>query len=176
MAKVAEMIEGAPIFSAAPKGAISDEDVQRFAPTLIRMEEQLGHRLKPVEVVEVARNPRSPLHAFFDWDDESAAQKYRLWKARKLIGSVRILVIDEKGRKVPQRAFFNVRLDDDEEPGRAYVSIGRVMEDAALRKQVVERALMDAEHWAEKYRQVRELKRIRIVIRRVAKTLRRRKR
>lgn len=43
-------------------------------------------RLTPENVLELARDPRNPLHAFFTWD-ESAAEKYRLRQAKEEIES-----------------------------------------------------------------------------------------
>jgi len=45
-------------------------------------------RLLPADVVNAARPTNSPLHPHFDWDDSSAAEKYRLDQARTLIRSV----------------------------------------------------------------------------------------
>ena len=51
--------------------------------------------LTPVMVVDVARDPKHPLHPRFEWDDTVAGEKYRVHQARQLIRSVRIRVIDE---------------------------------------------------------------------------------
>jgi len=56
--------------------------------------EQRG-RLSPADVVETARDPASPLHHCFDWDDSTAAESWRLEQARRLIRSVRVVVIHE---------------------------------------------------------------------------------
>lgn len=54
-------------------------------------------RLLAQDVVEAARNKASVLHGFFDWDDSSAAEKYRLDQARDLIASVRVdLTVNHK--------------------------------------------------------------------------------
>ena len=42
-------------------------------------------RITPARVVEAARDPESPLHRYIDWDDTTAARKYRLVQARNLI-------------------------------------------------------------------------------------------
>jgi hypothetical protein len=47
-------------------------------------------RLIPAEVVSDARDPASPLHAQFEWDDSKAAEAHRLSQARTLIRSVKI--------------------------------------------------------------------------------------
>lgn len=41
--------------------------------------------LLPKAVVDEASDPKSPLHAHFDWDDEAAAVAHRLNQARALI-------------------------------------------------------------------------------------------
>jgi hypothetical protein len=46
----------------------------------------------PYAVVEAAKNPKHILHECFDWDDTSAAYKYRLDTARHLIASIEVLV------------------------------------------------------------------------------------
>jgi len=49
-------------------------------------------RLLPADVLEEARNPDSPLHGHFEWDDTEAAAKYRLSQARALIRTVKLNV------------------------------------------------------------------------------------
>ncbi len=46
-------------------------------------------------VVDIARDPKHPLHSRFEWDDTVAGEKYRRFQAGQLIRSVRIRVIDE---------------------------------------------------------------------------------
>ena len=41
-----------------------------------------GGRVTPEEVIDAARRTDSPLHDYFDWDDTSAAHKYRIEQAR----------------------------------------------------------------------------------------------
>ncbi len=47
-------------------------------------------RLTPKKVLEAAADPDHVLHGEFDWDDTTAARKWRLEQARKLIRSVEI--------------------------------------------------------------------------------------
>lgn len=44
------------------------------------------------EVVRRAKSKRSPLHKFFEWEDEVAAHAYRIEQARELIRSFKIRV------------------------------------------------------------------------------------
>lgn len=50
--------------------------MDEIARRLLEMEND--GRLTPAEVLEEARNPESPLHDQFTWDDTEAAEKYRL--------------------------------------------------------------------------------------------------
>lgn len=72
--------------------------------TLAEMLER-GGRLVASEVVEAARDRRSPLHSQFEWDDNAAAIQYRNWQARSLIKqfSVTIVEPEEKLVHVPPR-------------------------------------------------------------------------
>lgn len=47
-------------------------------------------RLDPADVVEAARDPASPLHGYFEWDDTEAARQHRLGQARQLIRRIKI--------------------------------------------------------------------------------------
>jgi len=47
-------------------------------------------RLDPKDVVDEARDPRSPLHKSFTWNDDEAAEQWRLQQARQLIRSIKI--------------------------------------------------------------------------------------
>lgn len=60
-----------------------------------------GKALRAQHVLEVARAPENPLHKHFDWNDSSAAEKYRLQQAGQLI--VRARVIVEKRYSEPTR-------------------------------------------------------------------------
>lgn len=57
--------------------------------------EEHGADLVPATVVEVARDPESPLHGFFEWDNTAAAAAYREVQAQNLIRRVHVLLIRE---------------------------------------------------------------------------------
>jgi hypothetical protein len=47
-------------------------------------------RLDPKDVVDEARDPQSPLHKSFTWNNDEAAEQWRLQQARQLIRSIKI--------------------------------------------------------------------------------------
>lgn len=50
----------------------------------------LGESCKPQEVVDLAKNPNTELHKCFDWNDEIAANKWRLHTARNILLSLKV--------------------------------------------------------------------------------------
>jgi hypothetical protein len=88
-------------------------------------------RLQPSDVLADARNPTSPLHSHFEWDDGLAAERYRLSQARSLIRSVKIHVTV---RDMPLSVVGYVRdpeLQDTRDPGYRNVMQLRTEEDSA---------------------------------------------
>lgn len=79
-------------------------------------------RLTPRAVVEAARDPNSPMHACFEWDDSVAGDKWRIEQARRLIRTVRI-VYEEEVIVFPRRYVPDPATEADE-PG--YVSVAQV--------------------------------------------------
>lgn len=57
-------------------------------------------RIRPKDVVDAARDPTSPLHAHFDWQDSVAGEKWRLEQARELIRWVVVRVRVTKDRMI----------------------------------------------------------------------------
>ena len=72
--------------------------------------------LRPADVVEAARDPESPLHSHFEWDDTEAAEKWREEQARQLIRNVRI----EVGTSSPVLVRAFVSLPVDRQNGAGY--------------------------------------------------------
>lgn len=56
-------------------------------------------RLTPDDVVEEAADLASPLHHFFEWDNNEAAARFRLIQAAGLIRSVKVRVTRTKGNE-----------------------------------------------------------------------------
>lgn len=106
-----------------------------------------GGRLKPDDVVEEARKPRHPLHKHFEWDDNAAAEAYRINQARAIIRSVRIVATDIN--EGTARAYHSI--NDD---GRAYRSVSEIQTSAMLQLSLHRAALRDLMAWENRYRSI----------------------
>jgi len=89
--------------------------------------------LTPNNVVEKAKNKKSILHKYFEWDNSEAAEKYRLQQAKNIINHV-VEVIVIKGNVIEERAYFNVIAKNNE---RSYVSLTEVIKVPSYKKQLL---------------------------------------
>jgi hypothetical protein len=108
--------------------------------------------LKPQVVVDAARDPSSPLHDRFTWDDSVAAEKYRLEEARNLIRLV-IEVIPNTDNK-PHNVY--VSLSQDAAKGGGYRTMVSVLSAAESRAILLEDARREMESFEQKYRTLQE--------------------
>jgi hypothetical protein len=118
-------------------------------------------QLRPKAVVDAAREPTSPLHESFEWNDTEAAERYRLGQARRLI-RVAVTVLPRNNEKV--RAYVSLSSDrhhpeEDEELGAAggYRSMTEVLAADDLRAIMLNDALRDLQVMERKYAQLSQL-------------------
>lgn len=74
-------------------------------------------KLTAHDVVRAARNPESPLHSCFEWDDSKAAEQWRLEQARSLIRSVEVRITVQDGGTVSVPVYVRDPARDTEEQG-----------------------------------------------------------
>lgn len=119
---------------------------------LARLASKHRGRLTEAMVVEASRDPESPLHPLFLWDnDEEAARIGRLEIARTLIVSVRITAAEAKEYdvSVAVRKYHGV--------GDGYAELGRVMGRDDLRQMLLSSALEDLEQLKRRYSALRDI-------------------
>lgn len=131
-------------------GNLSAEDA---AKELEKIRSNHGE-LRPEYVVEDAKDENSILHDYFDWDDSSAAAKYRAQQARVLINNIKVEV---KTTKVfcNVKAFVNVVTDTNKL--RTYVPINEVLADNTAYADLLSQAKDDMSSFIDKYNRVSEL-------------------
>lgn len=138
----------------------------KFTPEVLNaiIEVQKTQGLTAENLLEKAKDRRNPLHDFFDWNNDSAAVKYRLHQARLLINEVKILVNE---KEIYAFENVNVSVDELEVPAREYKPVAEILSNDEYRKQVISTALKNITHWQDKYKEYGELKPIFVSIEKV---------
>jgi hypothetical protein len=137
-------------FDGAVPGRAKRADPQVIGEALETIRLENGGELHPHAVVADARDAKSPLHRYFEWDDKKAAEAHRMDQARALIRSIR--VIDDKDEK-SRPAFLSIRSD----VGIGYHSIRDVLNSRDLRQRLLEQAQRDLDSWTARYHELREI-------------------
>jgi hypothetical protein len=127
-----------------------------IAKELAKLARKHGGQLRPEVVVESARDPKSPLHSSFNWDDTEAAIQWRLQQARMLIRAVVTYESVGDGKTVKVRPYVSLS-SDRTEGGPGYRTLVSVMSDDELRAQMLVDARDDMQRFKAKYRALKEL-------------------
>lgn len=117
---------------------------------LIRSEN--GGFLRPADVVNYARDDKSALHEYFEWDDSAAAEKYRLAQARALI---RVAVVVEPRTSEKLRAYVSLTSDRSAEGG--YRAIADIINDEVLKETLIADAMKDLASFTRKYEKIKRV-------------------
>jgi len=125
---------------------------------LTRLALEHGGELQPRAVVDAARAEDSPLHDSFDWNDTSAAEKFRLAQARSLIRAV--VTYEELGNKLIESRVFVSLTSDRDTDGAGYRLTTNVMSDDVQRQQMLTDAMVEMQRFKEKYRRLTELAKV----------------
>lgn len=105
--------------------------------------------ITPEGVLARAQNPKSPLHAAFEWDDEKAAVQYRLEQARALVRSYKVKIPE---LNVNIRRFTSIETAD----GRGYDETTRVLDNPFLRRQLLDRLTAELKAIQSRYERIGE--------------------
>jgi hypothetical protein len=117
-----------------------------------RLMTQTGGMLHPRDVVKAARDPKSPLHKLFTWDDREAAARYRISEARQLINSYEITYEEQN---ISVKALTSIEMD--RAFGGGYRWTHDVLQRSDLREEMKKDALRVLEAARSKYQHVTEL-------------------
>ena len=96
-----------------------------------------GGKVLPNDVVRDARKEDSPFHAGFEWDNRTAANEWRLEQARLIIRSIRVVIVDEKGKEKQHRVHVHCYTIDEEDGNDGYVTLEKLKENPGLRQQAL---------------------------------------
>ena len=106
------------------------------------------NEIDPEKVVEESRPEGAVLHSLFDWDDASAAAKYRVTQARFIIRNIERTEDTNDG---PVKVRHIVHTDD------RYAPVMVVMSDTELRNRQLEMALEELSEIEAKYHHLKAL-------------------
>lgn len=145
----------------------ANADANAVGAHIEMLREQFKGEITPEDVLNDARNPNSPLHSFFEWDDSAAAEQHRLAQARGLIRSVVAIYVSEDKPATRVRAYVHVN-----EPGAPhYRETSHAMSAAKTREMVLRRAWSELQAWRKRYADLKEFAGLVEVIDDVAKKL-----
>jgi hypothetical protein len=108
-------------------------------------------RITPEKVLERAKDENSELHKCFEWNNDVAAEKYRIIQAGNV---VRMLYIEPKGEGAPPVRVLSRTSDTVYQPTRIFLT--NTTEYEALLK----RALSELESFRNKYKTLSELEQV----------------
>lgn len=121
------------------------------------LQKQQGGGLNAEDVVLDAKNPNSPLHPFFEWDDTEAAKRHRLEQARLLIRSVvAVYRKDESEGETRMQAYVHV--PDRDSPH--YQATHEALAVPDTRELVLRRAWRELKAWQKRYESLDEFSRL----------------
>lgn len=112
--------------------------------------------LTPDAVVADARNPNSPLHSHFEWDNGKAAEQHRLAQARRLIRAVVVTYVMSDHPAVRTRAYTHIHEGETSH----YRSTDQALSQKRTREMVLRRAWDELRQWRRRYRDLNELARV----------------
>jgi len=144
-------------YSATKNGALSDKQAQQVGIEL----EVAGfdEEPDPHEVLEYAKNnPETVLHSLFQWDDDLAATQYRIWQARRIIGSIQVEVILPSGKSEVTRKYANIQVPINKtQSEQRYIAIDKIARSPKLSEETVKKAKRELDAWRRRYKIMREM-------------------
>lgn len=108
-------------------------------------------RITPEKVLERAKDENSELHKCFEWNNDVAAEKYRIIQAGNV---VRMLYIEPKGEGTPPVRVLSRTSDTVYQPTRIFLTNTTEYED------LLKRALSELESFRKKYETLSELEQV----------------
>jgi hypothetical protein len=129
-------------------------DAQKVGEYLEDLYQRFDGYLTKDEILAKARSQQSPLHKYFEWDENEAAERYRRRQVSYLLSTLRV---KKNGKVTRTRAFVFVH-DPKHDGRKVYVNIRSAMGNPEMKRQLVERAHKELTRWIGAYGGARELR------------------
>jgi hypothetical protein len=127
-----------------------------------------GGVLRPSDVVAFAKNKKTALHSYFEWDDSKAAAAHRLEQARELIRVV-VTVLPNTQEKV--NVYASLPNDRKSKDG-GYRAVVDILDDEDLTAQLLDSAARDLDAFRTKYARLRKVASMRDLFTAIDRTVR----
>ena len=118
-----------------------------------QLEEKNGKVTKEM-FLDASRPENSPTHSLFEWDNDIAAEKWRLSVATKTINNLRVVYIKPEKTEQKVKAFINA---SKPKAKPQYVNIVSALSDEKTREIVVERLRTEVKALIERNKHIDEL-------------------
>jgi hypothetical protein len=159
------------IYVPAKGSRITKEQAQRYGDHLEVLLEENNGSITPRVVLDSARDPSSPTHDFFEWNDAVAAEHWRTNQASYMMRSIHV-VVKRNGTEEQQRYLYNVNsVPFGDTASSVYVSIRDVQRHPDLSDQVIHQALRYLDWWQGKYQIYNEFDKIIFAIKETKKEI-----
>lgn len=122
-------------------------DAQKVADEI----SSIGLSVKPEEIVDKARDENTELHKCFEWDDTKAAERYRVYQARKIVCHLIVKEVNDEPQKQEVRFFYKT----DSQEG--YKPTSYIMRNKDEYHKLLDRALTELKAFQRKYSTLKEL-------------------
>ena len=135
--------------------AVGGVEAQDVGERLHDLEKEHGG-ITPEIIIGDAVSENSVMHPMFEWNNDKAANHWRVNQARKII---QYIITIEKSGMPEVRTYVSIVAPDDSvlDRNRIYISSRVAMADKLTRKQVLQDAWNGILRWRERYKAYKEL-------------------
>lgn len=142
------------------KATTSDLERERVRAALAAIVERSQGVLNPRDVLDVARDPAHVLHSYFDWDDTSAGERYRLLQVGVLVRHVRLTVV--KPDPVTREVQITTTRGYQSRPSMrrssgGYEQINAILADSEKRAELLAQVVRELASYRRRYAELSEL-------------------
>ena len=140
-----------------------DIKAESIRSALLALYEAHDGMLSAKDVVESARDPASPIHDEFEWDDDTAADSYRLAQAGMLIRRIKLTIIKmhPKTKKITAEVTRQFQANPTQPAGkereRGFDTVEAMLSDPDKRAALLAMVVKEMHSYRRRYAQLSEL-------------------
>lgn len=117
---------------------------------------ELGETVNERQIVDKAKDTTTELNKCFEWNDEVAADKFRLEQARRICTMLHIVYLDDKKQEDEKPKEFRVLMHEPGNPGYTQTMVIFKQEDRY--ESLLKQAMYELRCFKNKYSMIQELK------------------